>query len=51
MIFPLKGPKNTATLHINAEKENNEWSYNELYILVKSTGEKIELEKPILDNL
>ncbi|MGV6831963.1 MAG: cytochrome c oxidase assembly factor Coa1 family protein [bacterium] len=51
MVFPLKGPKDTATLHINAEKENDEWSYNDLYILVNSTGEKIELEKPNLDDL
>lgn len=40
---PLKGPKGEATVHIKGEKEDGEWTYEEFYILIKNSNERINL--------
>lgn len=41
--MPLKGPKGTAELVIKGKKENDEWIYEKLVIIVNETGEEINL--------
>lgn len=40
---PLKGPNGEATVFIKGEKEDGTWTYEELYVLIKETSEKINL--------
>ena len=41
--IPLKGPKGEAVVFIKGEKEDGEWDYEELYIKIKDTNERINL--------
>ena len=43
MTFPLKGPKGTASLIIRGAKENDQWTYSELYVEIHSSGTRINL--------
>lgn len=41
--IPLKGPNGNATVHVIGEKENDEWTYEEMYVTIDESGEKIDL--------
>ena len=43
---PIRGPNGTATVKVKGEKEDGEWTYEELYVTIEKTDEKINL----LDN-
>jgi len=41
--IPLKGPKGKGSVTIKGYKTDGEWTYEELYVLIKETNEKINL--------
>jgi len=41
--IPLTGRRDTGTLHVIATKRGGEWSFSQLVVEVKSTGERINL--------
>ena len=41
--IPVKGPKGKAVLKVVAEKSDGVWTYEKLYVIIKSTNEKINL--------
>lgn len=49
--IPLKGPKGRASVTIKGEKIDGEWVYEELYVLIKETNEKINLLDKILEGI
>jgi len=40
---PIKGPKGKATLYLEGTKQNEVWSYTELYVIISETDEQIDL--------
>jgi hypothetical protein len=40
---PLRGPNGEATIFIKGEKEDGTWTYEEFYVVIKETSEKINL--------
>lgn len=49
--IPLKGPKGKASLVVRGEKIDGEWIYEDLYVLIKSTNEKINLLDKVLEGI
>ena len=49
--IPLKGPKGKGSVTIKGEKIDGEWIYEELYVLIKETNEKINLLNKILESI
>ena len=47
--IPLKGPKGKAKLFVKAEKFDGEWTYQEIYVLIKETSEQINLLDKVLE--
>jgi hypothetical protein len=47
--IPLKGSKGEGSIIVIGEKIDGEWFYEELYILIKETNEKINLLEKILE--
>jgi hypothetical protein len=43
LIIPIKGPKGKAVLRVVAEKFNDVWTYEKLYVTIKETNEEINL--------
>ena len=43
ITIPLKGPKGKGSVTIKGIKTNDVWVYDELYVLIKETQEKINL--------
>ena len=43
ITIPLKGSKRKGYVTIIGEKVNGDWVYEELYVLIKSTNEEINL--------
>ena len=43
ITIPLKGPHGRASVTIKGEKIDGEWNYDELYVLIKESSEKINL--------
>jgi len=43
IAIPIKGPKNTAKVYVVGTKENNKWSYTEMYVIINETDEQIDL--------
>jgi hypothetical protein len=43
MEIPIKGPKGYAVIFVLADRIQKEWIYEELYIVIKETNEKINL--------
>lgn len=41
--IPVKGPKGDAVVFVKAHKVEGEWIYEELYVLIENTQEKINL--------
>lgn len=49
--IPIKGDKDKGTIIVEAEKQDEEWTYKELYVSIKSTQEDINLlNKAMEDN-
>ena len=47
--IPLKGSKGEGSIIVIGEKIDGEWFYEELYILIKETNEKINLLEKMLE--
>ncbi|MBN4058037.1 hypothetical protein JYT34_01215 [Olleya sp. AH-315-K02] len=47
--IPIKGSKGKGTVIVIGEKIDGEWFYEELYVLIKETNEKINLLNKILE--
>ena len=41
--IPIKGPKGEAELYLVGTKENDQWTYTEMYVIVEETDEQIDL--------
>ena len=41
--IPIEGPNGKASIVVKAEKFNDEWEYEELYVEIKGTQEQINL--------
>lgn len=41
--IPIKGPKGGAELYLVGTKENNQWTYTEMYVIIEETDEQIDL--------
>ena len=41
--IPIKGPKAAAYVQVVAERYAGDWEYEELYVIIKETNEKINL--------
>ncbi|CAM1352008.1 cytochrome c oxidase assembly factor Coa1 family protein [Tenacibaculum halocynthiae] len=48
---PIKGSKEEGFLIIKGIKTNGEWTYEELYVRIKSTQEKINLLEKALEDI
>ena len=48
---PLMGSKGKGTLFVVAEKFDGEWIYEELYVIIKETQEKINLLDQSLEGI
>ncbi len=49
--IPIKGYKGKGTLVVLGEKYDDEWIYEELYVLIKENGEKINLLDKTLEGI
>ena len=49
--IPLKGPKGKGSVTIKGKKINGEWFYEELYVIIKETNEKINLLDKTLEGI
>ena len=49
--IPIRGPKGNAVLRVVAEKTDDEWTYEKLYIIIKNTNEKINLLEKSLEGI
>ncbi|GAA4275314.1 cytochrome c oxidase assembly factor Coa1 family protein [Aquimarina mytili] len=41
--IPIKGPKGEAQLYVVGTKQNDEWTYTEMYVIISETDEQIDL--------
>ncbi|WP_103867011.1 cytochrome c oxidase assembly factor Coa1 family protein [Aquimarina sp. I32.4] len=41
--IPIKGSKGTAQLYVVGTKQNDTWSYTEMYVIVDDTDEQIDI--------
>jgi hydrogenase maturation factor HypF (carbamoyltransferase family) len=48
--IPIEGSKNRATIIVKAHKEDDQWIYEELYVLIKESQEQINLLNKTLDD-
>lgn len=51
LAIPIKGPKGKGTLIIKGIKENDTWEYQKLFVLIKESGEKINLLEKTLEGI
>ena len=49
--IPIKGPEGEGFVHVVAVKYDGEWDYEELYVIIKETKEKINLLKQDLEGI
>ena len=47
--IPISGPKGTAMIRVVAEKYDDAWNYEKLYVMVKDRDERIDLLTQQLD--
>lgn len=47
--IPIKGPNGEASVIVIGKKIDGEWVYEELYVLIKETSERINLLEKILE--
>ncbi len=43
LTIPIKGPKDEGSIIVNAEKINDEWAYNLLYVKIDGETERVNL--------
>lgn len=41
--IPIKGPKGNAELFVVGTKQNDQWTYTEMYVIIDQTDEQIDL--------
>ncbi|WP_378186240.1 cytochrome c oxidase assembly factor Coa1 family protein [Aquimarina sp. W85] len=41
--LPIKGPKGKARLYIVGTKDDEQWNYSEIYVIIDDTNEQIDL--------
>ncbi len=41
--IPIKGPNGEAELYVIGTKQNDQWTYSELYVIISETNEQIDL--------
>ncbi|MDY8135065.1 cytochrome c oxidase assembly factor Coa1 family protein [Aquimarina sp. 2201CG5-10] len=41
--IPIKGPEGKAKVYVVGTKQNDEWDYSEMYVIIKETDEQIDL--------
>lgn len=41
--IPIKGPKGEAQLYVIGTKQNDQWTYKEMYVIIDETDEQIDL--------
>lgn len=41
--IPIKGPKGKAKLYAVGTKNNDLWTYTEIYVIIEETGEQIDI--------
>ncbi|WP_106790982.1 cytochrome c oxidase assembly factor Coa1 family protein [Aquimarina sp. Aq78] len=41
--IPIKGPKGEAQLFVVGTKQNDQWTYKEMYVIIDETDEQIDL--------
>ncbi|EZH74912.1 hypothetical protein ATO12_09270 [Aquimarina atlantica] len=41
--IPIKGPKGEAQLYVVGTKQNDRWTYKEMYVIIDETDEQIDL--------
>ncbi len=51
IFIPIKGPKGKGSLIIKGRKESDVWEYQELYVLIKESNEKINLLDKSLEGI
>ena len=51
ITIPLKGPEGEASVTIVGEKLDEDWEYEEFYITIKATNEKINLLDKVLEGI
>lgn len=51
ITVPIKGEKGSGKLIIKGEKYDGEWVYEDLYIIIKLSNEKINLLEPSLEGI
>lgn len=49
--IPIKGPSSQGTIIVLAERINNEWTYEKLYVLIDATNEEINLIDKTLEGI
>lgn len=49
--IPIKGPNGEANIIVKAEKYDDHWNYEELYVLISETNEKINLLNQSLEGI
>lgn len=47
--IPIKGNNGKATIIVIAEKQGDDWTYDELYVLIKETQEEINLLDTVME--
>ncbi len=41
--IPIKGPNGKAKLYVVGVKQNDQWTYSEMYVIISETDEQIDL--------
>ncbi|MFP2995524.1 cytochrome c oxidase assembly factor Coa1 family protein [Spongiivirga sp. MCCC 1A20706] len=49
--IPIKGPKGAGRVYVLGTKEDDEWSYEKLYVITDQSEEHIDLLPDLLENL
>lgn len=41
--IPIKGPEGEARIYVVGTKQNDQWTYSELYVIIEETNEQVDL--------
>ncbi|WP_299435199.1 cytochrome c oxidase assembly factor Coa1 family protein [uncultured Aquimarina sp.] len=41
--IPIKGPEGEARIYVVGTKQNDKWTYSELYVIIEETNEQVDL--------
>jgi hypothetical protein len=50
LAIPLKGPKNSGTLHVDAVKTSGQWRFRTLQLEVAGSDDRLDLSQPSSDD-